>query len=413
MSSNNRTSLWTGALVAVLIAQFISALADNALLFATLAVLKQSSYPDWSVPLLQEFFVAASIVLAPFSGPFADNWPKSRVMLLSNALKLLGGLGILVGVNPFLGYGIVGIGAATYSPAKYGILSDLTAPDRLVQANGLMESSTIAAILIGAVLGGTLGDWNPQGALGVVAGCYAAAAIVNLFIPSIAPTHHLSKLTIVSMLKDFGQAVRQLYAIHDARFAVGGTSLFWGAGSTMRFLLIAWTPIALGIANTREPAYLNAVVAVGIVIGAAVAGKAVTLRTVNRALGGGIVLGMAVCTLAATRNLHLAYAVLLVIGAAGGFFVVPLNALLQSRGHESTGAGHAVAVQNGVENLSMLIMLGLYTVLARIGVPVMTLVVGFGAFMALVIAMLWWYRVKKQRERAMITQERLQAAQRQ
>jgi LPLT family lysophospholipid transporter-like MFS transporter len=401
MSSHDRSSLWTGALIAVLIAQFISALADNALLFATLAVLKQRVYPDWTVPLLQEFFVAASIVLAPFSGPFADNWPKSRVMLLSNILKLLGGLGILAGINPFLGYGIVGIGAATYSPAKYGILSDLTTSERLVQANGLMESSTIAAILIGAVMGGILGDWNPQGALGVVAGCYAVAAIVNLFIPRITPSQHLGRLTIVTMLKDFGQAVRRLYAIHDARFAVGGTSLFWGAGSTMRFLLIAWTPIALGIANTREPAYLNAVVAIGIVIGAGVAGKAVTLSTVNRALGGGIVLGAAVCTLAATRNLHLAYAVLLVIGAAGGFFVVPLNALLQAKGHESTGTGHAVAVQNGVENLSMLIMLGIYTLLIRSGVPVMTLVVGFGGFMALVIMALWRYRVKKQRERAM------------
>jgi len=400
MSTNQRSSLWTRALLAVLAAQFLSALADNALLFAALALLKQKSYPDWSVPLLQEFFVGAVILLAPFSGPFADSWPKGRVMLLSNGLKLLGALGILAGMDPFLGYGIVGIGAATYAPAKYGILSDLTTADRLVQANGLMESSTIAAILIGAVLGGTLGDWNPHGALAAVVGCYAVAAIVNLFIPRIAPSHRLNRLTIVSMLKDFGHAVRRLYAIHDARFAVGGTSLFWGAGSTMRFLLIAWTPIALGIANTREPAYLNAVVAIGIVMGAALAGKFVTLPTVNRALGGGIVLGFAVCVLVAVKNLHLAYGALLVVGAAGGFFVVPLNALLQTKGHESTGAGHAVAVQNGFENLSMLIMLGFYTMLVRVGVPILTLVVCFGAFLALVIAVLWWYRVKKQRERA-------------
>jgi LPLT family lysophospholipid transporter-like MFS transporter len=386
-------------MVAVLIAQVLSALADNALLFGTLALMKQELYPEWTEPLLQEFFVGAFIVLAPFSGPMADSWPKGRVMLLSNCLKLLGALGILLGVNPFLAYGIVGVGAAIYSPAKYGILSELTTPDRLVQANGLMESSTIAAILIGAIVGGTLADWNVRGALAVVAGCYAVAVIANLFIPKIAAAHALSKMSVPAMLKDFGHAFRQLYAVIDARFSVAGTSLFWGAGSTMRFLLIAWTPIALGIANNREPAYLNAVVAVGIVVGAGLAGKLVTLQNVNRALGGGVVLGLAVCALAATTHLQVAYAVLLVVGAAGGFFVVPLNALLQEKGHESVGAGHAVAVQNGVENLTMLIMLGIYTALSRSGVPVLAMVAGFGGFLALAILSLWLYRVKKQRER--------------
>jgi LPLT family lysophospholipid transporter-like MFS transporter len=391
--------LWTRAMAAVLIAQFLSALADNALLFGTLALMKQKLYPEWTEPLLQEFFVAAFILLAPFSGPMADSWPKGRVMLLSNCLKMLGSLGILIGVNPFLAYGIVGVGAAIYSPAKYGILSELTTPDRLVQANGLMESSTIAAILIGAIVGGTLADWNILGSLAVVTGCYGVAAIANLFIPKLAAAHTLSRMSLPAMLKDFGHAFRALYAVVDARFSVAGTSLFWGAGSTMRFLLIAWTPIALGITNNREPAYLNAVVAVGIVIGAGLAGKFVTLQNVNRALGGGIVLGLAVCTLSATTGLNVAYAVLLVVGASGGFFVVPLNALLQEKGHESVGAGHAVAVQNGVENLTMLIMLGIYTALSHGGVPVLTMVAGFGGFLALAILSLWMYRVKRQRER--------------
>jgi LPLT family lysophospholipid transporter-like MFS transporter len=388
-------------MIAVLIAQFLSALADNALLFGTLALLKQRLYPEWTEPLLQEFFVGAFIILAPFSGPLADSWPKGRVMLLSNCLKLLGALGILVGVNPFLAYGLVGVGAATYSPAKYGILSELTSPDRLVQANGLMESSTIAAILIGAIVGGTLSDWSVPGALAVVTGCYAVAAFANLFIPKMAVAHALARMSIPEMLKDFVHAYRQLYAVIDARFSVAGTSLFWGAGSTMRFLLIAWTPVALGIANNREPAYLNAVVAVGIVTGAVLAGKLVTLRNVNRALGGGVVLGLAVCALSATTNLHVAYVVLIVVGAAGGFFVVPLNALLQEKGHESVGAGHAVAVQNGMENLTMLIMIGIYTGLSRSGVSVLTMVAGFGGFLSLSILSLWFYRVKKQRERAL------------
>jgi LPLT family lysophospholipid transporter-like MFS transporter len=388
-------------MLAVLVAQFFSALADNALLFATLALLKQKLYPAWTDPLLQEFFVGGFILLAPFSGPLADSRPKGRVMLASNGLKLLGALAILLGVNPFVAYGVVGIGAATYSPAKYGILSDLTSADRLVQANGLMESSTIAAILIGAILGGTLSDWSVRGALTAVAGCYAVAALANLFIPRITPTHALTRMSVLGMLRDFSHAFRRLYAVVDARFSVAGTSLFWGAGSTMRFLLIAWTPIALGIANNREPAYLNAVVAVGIVVGAGLAGKLVTLQTVNRALAGGIVLGLAVCTLSVTTNVHVAYAVLLVVGAAGGFLVVPLNALLQTKGHESVGAGHAVAVQNGMENLTMLLMLSLYTGLSRSGVSVQGLAAGFGAPLSVAILGLWLYRAKKQRERAL------------
>jgi len=306
-----------------------------------------------------------------------------------------------VGLNPFLSYGMVGVGAALYSPAKYGILSELTTPDRLVQANGLMESSTIAAILIGAVIGGGLADWNVRGALAVVTGIYAVAAIANLFIPNLPAVHALAKLTVAEMLKDFIQAFRRLYSVIDARFAVAGTSLFWGAGSTMRFLLIAWTPIALGIANNREPAYLNAVVAAGIVVGAAIAGKLVTLQNVNRALGGGVILGLAVCSLSLITSLHITYAVLLAIGAGGGFFVVPLNALLQTKGHESVGAGHAVAVQNGVENLTMLLMLSIYTALSRGGVPTLAMVAGFGGFLALAISGLWLYRIYKQRHRAL------------
>jgi LPLT family lysophospholipid transporter-like MFS transporter len=388
-------------MLAVLVAQFVSALADNALLFATLALLKQKLYPAWTDPLLQEFFVGAVILLVPFSGPLADSLPKGRVMLFSNGLKLLGALGILLGVNPFIAYGVVGVGAATYSPAKYGILSELTSADRLVQANGLMESSTIAAILIGAIVGGTLSDWSVRGALMAVAGCYALAALANLFIPRIAPAHALTKMSVVGMLRDFAHAFRRLYAVVDARFSVAGTSLFWGAGSTMRFLLIAWTPIALGIANNREPAYLNAVVAIGIVVGAGLAGKLLTLQTANRALAGGIVLGVAVCTLSVTTSLHVAYAVLLVVGAAGGFLVVPLNALLQKKGHESVGAGHAVAVQNGMENLTMLLMLGLYTGLSRSGISVQGLAAGFGGVLSAAMLCLWLYRAKKQRERAL------------
>jgi len=386
--------LWSRGMAATLAAQFISALADNALLFCTLALLKSQLYPQWTQPILQEFFVGAYIVLAPFAGPFADSWPKGRVMLIANTLKLAGALGICLGLNPFVAYGLVGVGAAVYSPAKYGILSELTGAEHLVKANSLMESSTIAAILLGAIAGGALADWNVRGALASVAACYAAAALANLFIPRLPPAHRLARHSVSALLADFRQVLGQLFSIAEARFSVLGTSLFWGAGSTMRFLLIAWVPVALGVANNRMPAYLNAVVAIGIVLGAGLAARYVTLARVNRALGGGILLGLSVCAISVTTHLWVACAVLLLVGAGGGFFVVPLNALLQEKGQESVGAGHAVAVQNLAENSAMLVMIGLYIGLEKGGVPVTRIALGFGALFSLAIAGLGWYRVR-------------------
>jgi LPLT family lysophospholipid transporter-like MFS transporter len=394
-SATIEAPLWSRGMAATLAAQFVSALADNALLFCALALLKSRLYPAWTQPILQEFFVGAYILLAPFAGPFADSRPKGRIMLAANGLKLVGSLGILSGVNPFLAYGLVGVGATLYSPAKYGILSELTSAENLVKANGLMESSTIAAILIGAIAGGALADWNVHGALAAVAGCYALAAVANLFIPRLPPVHPTS-LAPLAMLVDFKRMTRELFSQREARFSLIGTSLFWGAGSTMRFLLIAWVPVALGIANYRTPAYLNAVVAVGVVVGAGLAARFVTLANVNRALLGGVALGIAVCTISVTTSLSVACAVLLVVGAGGGFFVVPLNALLQEKGASSVGAGHAVAVQNLAENTAMLALIGLYIALEKAGTPVTAVAAGFGGLFTLAIAGLWVYRIRSQ-----------------
>jgi LPLT family lysophospholipid transporter-like MFS transporter len=343
--------------------------------------------------------VAAYILLAPFAGPLADALPKGRVMLIANGLKLAGALAICAGLNPFVAYNLVGVGAAAYSPAKYGILSELTSSEHLVKANGLIESSTIAAILIGAVAGGTLADISVQGAVVAVAACYGLAAVSNLFIPVLPPVHGWSEFSWQNSLRDFVAAVRRLFAVADARFSVIGTSLFWGTGSTMRFLLIAWVPVALGITNNRMPAYLNAMVAIGIVIGAALAARFVTLRNVNRALAGGICLGLAVCLLASTSHVYSAFMVLAVVGAGGGFFVVPLNALLQERGGASVGPGHAIAIQNLMENSTMLVMIGAYTLIMRAGAPVTGVAIGFGAALSLSIAGLWWGRIRAQRAR--------------
>lgn len=392
--------LGSRAMVAVLSAQFLSALADNALLFGALALLRAQRYPEWTAPILQEFFVGAYILLAPLAGPFADAVPKGRVMLMSNGLKLAGALGMSLGLNPFAAYGLVGVGAAIYSPAKYGILSELTSPDKLVKANGLMEASTIAAILLGAVMGGTLADWNVMGTLFAVTVAYGAAAAANLLIPRLPPAHPFGGSSIAGILRDFFRAIRVLYGVVDARFSIAGTSLFWGTGSTMRFLLVAWVPIALGIANNRMPAYLNAVVAVGIVIGAALAARYVTIERSDRALPAGVLIGVAVCALALTTRLPVAFMIMAFIGSCGGFFVVPLNALLQERGHQSVGAGHAIAIQNLAENATMLLMIGAYSLAMRGEVSVPLIAVGFGAFISAAIALLWWYRRRKVAERA-------------
>jgi LPLT family lysophospholipid transporter-like MFS transporter len=390
--------LWSRGMVAVLSAQFLSALADNALLFGALALLRAARYPDWSAPLLQEFFVGAYIILAPFAGPFADALPKGRVMLISNGLKLFGALGMLLGLNPFLAYGLVGLGAAAYSPAKYGILSELTAADNLVKANSLIESSTIAAILAGAIAGGTLADWNVPGTLAIVTACYAAAAAANLLIPRLKPAHPATNFSLTSILGDFVGAVRALIRLPDTRFSMIGTSLFWGTGGTMRFLLVAWVPVALKITNNSMPAYLNAMVAVGIVIGAGLAGRFITLEKADRALPAGILIGAAVCVLAGTTNVPAAFAVMSLVGACGGFFVVPLNALLQERGRESVGAGHAIAVQNLAENGAMLLMIGLYTLAVRSGAPITAIAAIFGTGLSVAISALWLQR-RRSRDR--------------
>jgi MFS transporter, LPLT family, lysophospholipid transporter len=394
MDSKQSGRLWSRGLLAVLVAQFLSAMADNALLFGALALLRIDRFPAWTEPLLQEFFVGAYIVLAPFAGPFADALPKGRVMLISNGLKLAGALGMWMGLNPFLSYGLVGAGAAAYSPAKYGILSELVSTGQLVKANGLLESSTIAAILAGAIAGGALADWSVWGTLGVVTACYGAAAVANLLIPRLPAAHRLSSFSLGSVMRDFGHAVRVMVKTPDTRFSMIGTSLFWGAGGTLRFLLVAWVPIALGVTNNKMPAFLNAMVAVGIVIGAGLAGKFVTLEKADRALPAGVLIGLAVCILAVTTNMPAAFAVMSLVGACGGFFIVPLNALLQERGRETVGAGHAIAVQNLAENTAMLVMIGLYTWAVRAGTPIIGIAGAFGAGLAIAIAALWAYRLR-------------------
>ncbi|BFJ69432.1 MULTISPECIES: lysophospholipid transporter LplT [Salmonella] len=392
-SVRTNTSIWSKGMLSVIVAQFLSAFGDNALLFATLALLKAQFYPDWSQPVLQMVFVGAYILFAPFVGQIADSFAKGRVMMVANGLKLAGAAGICLGINPFVGYTLVGIGAAAYSPAKYGILGELTTGDKLVKANGLMEASTIAAILLGSVAGGVLADWHVIAALVACALAYAGAVAANLFIPKLVAARPGQSWRLSAMTRSFFSACVVLWRNGETRFSLVGTGLFWGAGVTLRFLLVLWVPVALGITDNATPTYLNAMVAVGIVVGAGAAAKLVTLETVSCCMPAGILIGVVVAIFSLQHALLPAYALLLLIGMLGGFFVVPLNALLQERGKKSVGAGNAIAVQNLGENSAMLLMLGLYSLAVLVGVPAVAIGIGFGVLFALAIAALWiWQR---------------------
>jgi LPLT family lysophospholipid transporter-like MFS transporter len=391
--SSLRLRLASLPMLALLAAQFMSALADNVLFILVLALIKSHGNVSL-IPLVQEFFVLAFILLAPFVGPFADSQPKGRVMMMANGIKLLGAGFILSGGNALIGYAIVGAGAAAYSPAKYGILTQFFEPEKLVKANGWLEGSTIVAILLGVVLGGFLADHNLAMALWLAVGMYGMAAMLNLLIPRLPPENPLAHFRAGHFIRAFCRDVLELFRLRDARFSMLGTGMFWACGATLRLLLFTWVPVALMIHDTQTPANLMGVVSVGIVAGAALAGFLVRLENVNRALIGGMLLGPLIMALAFQSSLLPSALLLGVIGLAGGFFAIPLNALLQETGHETIGAGRALAVQNFVENGFMLLMVGVYYAVTHSGLDARQLAAMFGGIMLLGMGWLAMYRLR-------------------
>ncbi|MBU1425173.1 MAG: lysophospholipid transporter LplT [Gammaproteobacteria bacterium] len=381
-------------MMSVLVAQFLSALADNAILIAAIAIVKSQGFPNL-IPLIQGSFVVPFVLLAPFVGQIADGFPKSRVMLVANLLKLAGALAMVSGINPLAAYGMIGIGAAMYSPAKYGILAQMFGPTSLVRANGMMEGSTIVAILLGVILGGWLADFSLNWAFTGVVAAYGLAAFANLFIPALPAEKAGESFHPWLLLKKFVASLSLLFKDRDARFSLLGTSVFWGSGTTLRLMLFAWVPAALLITDNQTPANLMGAVSIGIVLGAVAAGLWVSLAKVNRALLGGLLLGPVILALAFVHDLSLAYILMIVIGTCGGFFVVPLNALLQERGHASIGAGNALAVQNFAENIAMLLFVGGYSLAAAAGVPVAVSIGGFGVVLVGVLGTLAAFRLKR------------------
>ena len=379
---------------AVLTAQFFSALADNAILIAAIAIVKSQGLPNL-IPLLQESFIAPFILLAPFVGQISDAFPKGRVMLIGNSLKLAGAIAMLSGINPISAYALIGIGAAVYSPAKYGILSQMFAPASLVRANGMMEGSTIVAILLGVVLGGWLTDQSLDWAFTGVMAAYTLALVANLFIPRLPAENASVSFHPVLLIKQFFNSLSILFKNADPRFSLLGTAVFWGSGTTLRLMLFAWVPATLFITDNQTPANLMGAVSIGIVLGAVGAGLWVSLANVNRALIGGLLLGPAVLALIFVHDFYFAAVVMIAIGLCGGFFVVPLNALLQERGHETIGAGNALAVQNFTENLAMLCFVGGYSFATSIGASITTSVTGFGLILLVAIGVLTIFRMRQ------------------
>jgi len=372
----------------ILSAQFLSALADNALLFAAIALLMELSAPAWHTPLLQQFFVISYIVLAPFVGPFADALPKGRVMFISNTIKFAGCLAMWLGMPPLYAYGIVGIGAAAYSPAKYGILTEYLPPHLLVKANGWMEGTTVTAIILGAVLGGTLATINTHLAIAVITGLYMVAALFNLRIPFVPIDHRMPKRNPLFALHDFWHSFMALWKDPQGQISLAVTTLFWGAGATMRLVVIAWAAAALHYGLDRAT-QLTAIVALGIAFGSVFAARYVKLQDAAKVLPAGIAMGVLVALMALVEDWRIASLLLLMIGGLAGYFVVPLNALLQHRGHILIGAGHSIAVQNFNENLGILLMIGAYTWMVKHEVSIYWIVVLFGAFVSLTMTAIY------------------------
>lgn len=386
----------------ILAAQFFSALADNALLFAAIALLKELHAPSWHTPVLQEFFVFSYIILAPFVGAFADSLPKGRVMFISNTIKLSGCIAMLIGVNPLLAYGLVGFGAAAYSPAKYGILTEYLPPSQLVLANSWMEGLTVAAIVLGGAVSAVLTaprvalhmlnlwdvpvidtgiDTAPELAIIVIILLYIIAAVFNLYIPRVAIDHKPLSRNPVFLLKEFNHCFWLLWKDPLGQVSLAVTTLFWGSGATLRLIVLAWAAVALHYSSSKA-IMLTVYVAIGIAIGAVLAARFVKIQNAVKVLPVGIAMGLVVLAMIPVTNSTLAIALLIVIGAMGGYFVVPMNALLQHRGHLLMGAGSSIAVQNFNENLSIFAMLGLYTLLEWQGFGIFTIITVFGLLLS-------------------------------
>jgi len=413
----------------ILAAQFFSSLADNALLIASIALLMQLSGPVWMTPLLKFFFTISYVVLAPFVGPFADALPKGKVMFVTNTIKIAGCLLMLfyqfvsgLGFTPYVvvlcAYALVGLGAAAYSPAKYGILTELLPPEKLVIANGWIEGLTVISIIIGNVIGSLLIrptisgkllsvdipyidtgiDTPAEAAIAVIVFFYIIAALFNLYIPDTGARYPKQQTHPVRLITDFSHCFTTLWRDKLGQITLAVTTLFWGAGATLQFIVLRWASENLKL-PLEQAGVLLGVFGAGTALGAALAAKLIPLRRSLHVLPAGIVMGMVVLTMTLVSFMPIVYLLIAVIGAMAGFFIVPMNALLQHRGHVLLSAGHSIAVQNFNENLCILVMLAVYAQLLAMDAHINTIIILFGQFMVLAMFLVGYrYLYNKRKE---------------
>ncbi|MFO1339005.1 MAG: lysophospholipid transporter LplT [Burkholderiaceae bacterium] len=397
----------------IMSAQFFSSLADNALLVGAIELLKTTGAPGWQTPALIPMFALFYVVLAPLVGAFADAVPKGQVMFYSNSIKVVGCLMMLFGGHPLLAYAVVGLGAAAYSPAKYGILTELLPPSQLVKANGWIEGLTIASVILGVLLGGQLVgprvasvllgfdlplvdtgvDTPPEAAIAVMVALYVVAAGFNLKIPRTeAPLQPLS-ISLADLVRDFGQCNARLWADRLGQISLATTTLFWGVSGNLRVIVFAWAAVALGY-STTQASTLVGVVAIGTAFGAVLASFLMKLDRATHVIPLGIAMGLLVIGLNVISNVWVAAPFLVLLGAIGGYLVVPMNALLQHRGHNLMGAGRSIAVQNFNEQACILGLGAFYTGMTRVGLSAFTAIAVFGVGVA---GTMWWIRRWHQR----------------
>jgi LPLT family lysophospholipid transporter-like MFS transporter len=355
----------------LLIAQFLSAFADNAILFTVIAMVMQSTQlPSWYVPALQSVFLVAFVVCAPWVGGFADNHAKSRVLIIANLIKAAGAGLLLLNVEPLIAYCVVGVGATIYSPAKYGILPELAGHKFLVKANSWIEGSTILAILLGMLIGAKVADYSLHWALTGTIILFLISAMVTLFLPVKIAKNTASGSKII----EFGRQTGQFLITPRSRFAIIGASLFWASAATLRVIIVAWAPLVLLSKNATEIAELTLFLAIGIIAGSAIVPQLIPLEHLRRARIPAYLMALFICVLSLTDNLWPARFTLFFIGMTGGMFIVPINAVLQELGQQSIGSGSAVAMQNFFQNLAMLVAVGSYTYAAAHNIdPVMAM----------------------------------------
>ncbi|MBI5256690.1 MAG: lysophospholipid transporter LplT [Burkholderiales bacterium] len=395
----------------IMSAQFFSSLADNALTVAAIELLRSNQAPAWQVPALAVMFALFYVLLAPFVGAFADAVPKGKVMFISNSIKVVGCLMMLFGSHPLISYAVVGLGAAAYSPAKYGILTELLPPSQLVKANGWIEGLTIVSIILGTVLGGQLVgphiapsllgldlplldtgiDSPPEAAISALLGLYVLAALFNLYIPRTeAPLQPLAH-SPMTMVSDFSQCNARLWGDKLGQISLATTTMFWGVGGNLRIIVFPWAAAALGYSTTQASS-LAGVVSIGVAAGAVVASMRMRLDRATGVIPLGVVMGILLIGLNLIRDIWVAVPFLILLGGAGGYLVVPMNALLQHRGHNLMGAGRSIAVQNFNEQACILGLAAFYTGMTKFGLSAFAAIAVFGLLVAGTMGLIWrWH----------------------